>query len=72
MGTKLYIMFASWFVTFISNNYMPLDWEVLQLSTYAITMGACCGYNLWLAWSDQDRIMAGLITLYDFKLIKNK
>jgi len=67
MGTKLYIMFASWLVTALNIQFMPLSWQISELSFYAVTMGACSGYNLWLLWNDQEEIIIGIITLYEFK-----
>ena len=66
MGTKLSILTVSFFVNFISNKFMPLDWQVLELSIYCLTLGLCWGYNIWLFWLDQDEITAGVTTVYQF------
>ena len=67
MGTKLYLLCMSFFVSFISNNWMPTDWHILELQIYSLTLGACWGYNLWLLWAEQEEIIVVITTLYEFK-----
>jgi len=66
--TKTALFFASMFISWLSNNYVPLDWQFMGLKVVSLLIGVCMGYNIWRLWKSQDEIKVGIITIYQYDI----
>lgn len=75
MGIKAFLFFAACLTTWVADKFDVLvidllnnlissyDWAIIYVSpefVVCLIMGICMGYNLWLLWDDQKKILAVL------------